>query len=55
MVNLYRSAISANQAPVHTLLVAKHPLVCHLQCGVRVSRPPVTCYSQLWDITAVLN
>ncbi|KAM4809775.1 uncharacterized protein WCC33_017757 [Rhinophrynus dorsalis] len=54
-INCYRSAISASHDFINGFPVGKHPLVCKLMKGIRISRPPSSRYSNLWDVNQVLS
>ena len=54
-VNTYRLAISLVHEMIDGYTVGQCPLVCRLVKGVFYGRPPLTHYSQTWDIQKVLN
>ncbi|KAM4795634.1 uncharacterized protein WCC33_000698 [Rhinophrynus dorsalis] len=55
MINTYRSAISAGHDIVDGFPVGQHALVCRLLRGIRLTRPPQSRYSTLWNVNDVLH
>ena len=54
-VNTYRLEISLVHEMIDGYTVGQCPLVCRLVKGVFYGTPPLTHYSQTWDIQKVLN
>ncbi|XP_056416156.1 integrase/recombinase xerD homolog [Hyla sarda] len=54
-INVYRSAISSYHAPILSVPISKHPLVCKLMKGIKFRRPPMPKYSSTWDVNALLD
>ena len=54
-LNCYRSALSSALLPIDGFQVGQHPLVIRLMKGVFNSRPPEPRYSQMWEVSLVLD
>ena len=54
-LNSYRSSLSATIPPIEGSPVGQHPLVVRLMQGIFNSRPPQPKYSEIWEVSLVLD